>query len=108
MNNFLTILEFSDVKDSPKVRISLPGPLIVGSKVDLNLVVRRKIGPRTEEFRVRGTYYITNFSFEVMNGLTRQLVTVQALGVAPAWKAIKNRHMETRQVPKAKAPPTDI
>lgn len=108
MNTFLTILDFSDVRDSPKVRASLPGPLLLGSIIDLNLTVRRRVGPRSEELKAKGPFQVEAVSFQTKNGLTQQLLTVHAVQVAPSWKAIKNRLLEPRTVPKAKSPRTPI
>lgn len=108
METILSILDFSDVRDSPKVRVSLPGPLLLGSIVELNVLVRRKVGSRSEELRAKGPFKVESVSFQTRNGLTQQLLTVQSTLLAPSWKAVKNRLLEPRSIPKAKAPRTPI
>lgn len=107
MSEFPSILEFSDVKDSPRVRMSLPGPLPLGTRLLLNLVVHRKHGNRTEELKASGEFKVTSSSIDTQ-GPVRQLVSVEAVRVAPAWRAVKNASLPKRKLPPARALPTQV
>lgn len=107
MATFPSIVEFSDVKDSPRVRMTLPGPLPLGTRLLLRTVVRRKNGTRNEELRIEGEFKVVSSSFDV-TGPSRQVIAVEALRVAPTWKAIKNVPTPRRKPPPARAPRTEV
>jgi hypothetical protein len=107
MSHFPSIVEFDDVKDSPKVRMTLPGPLLIGTRLLLNLVVRRKNGSRTEELHVQGEFRVKASAFDA-TGLVRQVVSVEATKIAPTWRSVRNALGMKRKPPPAKAPRTVI
>jgi hypothetical protein len=102
-----TILVFSDLKDSPRVAKSLPDTLRIGDHLVLDLTVRRKNGGRTEELRVNGEFRVTS---SVLDARTtpQRLVSVEALRVAPIWKAVKNPPSWARKMPPARFPRTRV
>lgn len=100
-----SILRFEDLKDSPTVRIELPAPIPLGTKLNLTLALKRKHGGRTEELRVMGEFKVTSVTLD-SSGPLRQIVGVTSTGVAPSWKAVKNV-VAKKPIP-AKAPRTEI
>lgn len=84
-----SIVKFEDLKDSPSVRIELPAPLPLGTRINLCVTLRRRHGGRTEELRVNGEFRVATVSINA-TGAPRQLLTVASTGVAPTWKAVKN------------------
>ena len=107
MSYFPSIVEFADVKDSPRVRMTLPGPLLIGTKLLLNLVVRRKNGQRSEELHVSGEFKVLTSAFDA-RALPRQVVSVGATKVAPVWKSVKNQISPKRKPPPAIFPRTVV
>ena len=103
METFPSIIEFSDVKNSPQVRMALPGPLLLGTRLLFHTYVRRKSGNRTEELRIEGEFKVLSSSFDV-TGPLKQRVTVEAVRLAPSWKAVKNAPVLLRKPPPARAP----
>lgn len=104
-----TILTLGDVKHTPKVMKLLPSPLRNGDQLHLQFTVRKKTGPRTEELVVNGTFRVTQVSFDTTRGpQPRQLLTVEAVGVSPVWKAVKTLPSWQRKLPPARAPRTII
>jgi len=85
-----SIVLFSDVKDSPSVRMELPAIMPLGERVKLKLTLRRKNGPRTEELRVDGEYRVIETSLDATYAPPKQIVKLEATKVAPAWKAVRN------------------
>ena len=94
-----SLVIFTEVKDTPSVHMSLPGTLFVGSKLRLRFTLRRRNGPRTEELRVEGEYRITEASVDATKALPKQLLRVEALGVAPVWRAVRNPSALQRMLP---------
>jgi len=84
-----SIVKFEDLKESPSVRIELPAPLPIGTRINLCITLRRKHGGRTEELRVNGEFRVTSVTIDAV-GASRQIVTIASTGVAPTWKAVKN------------------
>ena len=107
MDTFPSIVEFSDVRNSPQVRMALPGPLLLGTKLLFHTCIHRKNGSRTEELQISGEFKVVASSFDVTGSL-RQRVTVEALRLAPKWKAIKSTSNLLRQPPPARAPRTVV
>jgi hypothetical protein len=83
-----SVVELSDVKDSPKLRVNLPSPLLIGSKVTLSCKVQRRRGPRTEELSIQGEFRVVSCVFDVAK--QRQLVSIETTQVAPVWRSIRN------------------
>jgi hypothetical protein len=100
MSSFPSIVEFTDVKDAPRVRMTLPGPLSLGTKILLNLLVRRKNGNRTEELRIQGEFKVLTSAIDA-RGLPRQVVSLEATKVVPVWKSVKTPEPPKRKPPRA-------
>lgn len=83
-----SVVEISDLKDSPKLRVNLPSPLLIGSKLSLICRLHRKRGPRTEELSIQGEFRVVSCVFDVAN--QRQLVSIETTQVAPVWRSIRN------------------
>jgi len=103
-----SILEFSDVKNSPKVNILLPGPLPLGAKLLLEFNLTRKHGTRTEILNVSGEFRVTSSVIDTRQGTPRQLISVEGVRVAPTWRSIKNPSLTKRKLSPAKYPPTEV
>jgi hypothetical protein len=84
-----SIVKFDDVKHSPEMRIDLPSPIPIGSKIRLSFAITRTNNGRTEELRVNGEFQVTTVITDATKGKTLQVVTVSSVGVAPSWVAIK-------------------
>lgn len=85
-----TFLHLDDV-DAPKVHISLP-PLRIGDKVLLAFRLQRKHLGRDEVLTVQGEFRITSVVVDAtQRGGARQIIHVNALGVAPSWQAVKRK-----------------
>jgi hypothetical protein len=84
-----SIVHFEDLKDLPSIRVNLPSPLPIGTRVHFDLTLRRMHGGRTEEARIHGEFKVTSVSIEVL-GSTKQIVSVASTGVSPTWKSIKS------------------
>jgi len=100
MSSFPSIVEFTDVKDSPKVRMTLPGPLLLGTKLLLDLIVRRKNGNRVEELRINGEFKVLTSAIDART-LPRQVVSVEATKVSPVWRSVKTPDPPRRKLPRA-------
>jgi hypothetical protein len=85
-----SVITFEEVKDTPSVRIDLPTSLLVGGRIQLKFILRRRTGPRTEELRVDGEYRVTEVLLDATCAPPKQRIKVVAKGVAPAWKAVRN------------------
>jgi hypothetical protein len=102
-----SIVKFSDVKHSPEIRMDLPSPIPIGSKIKLALKLKRMNKGRTEELRANGDFLVTSVITDLTRGKTKQVVTVSSVGIAPSWVAIKNQP-STRKLAPTKSPPTKV
>lgn len=109
MKDFPSTVEFEDLKDGPSMAISLPSPLLLGTRLNLRFLVRRKNGSRTEELRIDGEYKVTEVTIDA-RAHVKQLVKVAATRVAPSWRAIKNPPTEKRlgKAPTRSSPRTTV
>lgn len=105
MSTFPSTVEFADVKDSPQIKMDLPCPLHLGTKILLDLTVRRKNGSRTEELRIAGEFKVTSSTLDVRS-LPRQIVQVEATKIAPVWRSVKTPTFPKRKPPPAISPRT--
>lgn len=87
--NHPTLLKLDDFQDLAPVRISLPAPLPIGTKLKLRFLVQRKNGGRTEVLNVDGEFKVTAVVVDA-RGYAKQLISVVAVGAAPTWRSIKN------------------
>jgi hypothetical protein len=103
-----SILELADVSGQPKVKLVLPAPLRLGDVLNLNFRLRRQTGGRTEALEVNGRFKVTSVGFDATQGLPRQLLVVEATGVTPIWRAIKNTPPFVRQLSPTHYPRTTV
>lgn len=104
-----SLVVFSEVTDSPTLKMCLPVPLPIGTKLVVCQKVHRRVGPRTEAFSAVGTFRVDNVLVDVRGPVPRQTVFLSALGVVPGWKAVKTPPQpKPRVLPPAKSPPTEI
>lgn len=108
MMDTTTVLTLSDVRDNPKVMKVIVGPLRMGDHIYLKFLLRKKTGNRTEELRVDGEFRVSKVSFDTRGAAQRQLLVVEALGVTPIWKGVKNEPQWKRKMPPAIASRTII
>ena len=87
--NHPSLLKLDDVEDLAPIRISLPAPLHIGSRLKLRFPIQRRNGGRTEVLNVDGEFRVTGVVIDA-RGDAKQLVSVQSVGAAPTWKSIKN------------------
>lgn len=99
-----SIVKFSDVKQSPEIRMDLPLPIPIGSKIKLALMLKRMNKGRTEELRVNGEFQVISVVTDLTRGKTKQVVTISSIGVAPSWVAVKNQTAARKLAPTRSAP----
>lgn len=88
--NRASIVKFADMKQSPEVRMDLPEPIPLGSKIKLAFTLSRVHRGRTEELKVNGDFQVTSVVTDLTRGSTKQVVLVSSVGLAPSWVAIKS------------------
>lgn len=107
--NAPTVVTLGDVKHTPKVMKDLPSPLRMGDHIMLRFMLRRRVGTRTEELHVQGDFRVTAVAFDASRGpFTRQLLTVESVGVTPVWKAVKTVPEPKRRLPPCVSPRTSL
>jgi len=85
-----SVVKFDDVKQSPEMRMDLPSPIPLGSKLRLAFTLTRTNKSRTEELRVQGEFQVTSVTTDLTKGKPVQVVTVSSMGLAPSWVAVKS------------------
>jgi hypothetical protein len=99
-----SIVELADVLGKPKVKMDLPSPMRIGDKVKLRFHLSRQNGGRSEVLDVNGDFQVRGVSFE----MARQCLSVESLGAAPAWRAVKKTLSPVRKLGPARVPPMVI
>ena len=99
-----SVVKFDDVKQSPEVRMALPSPIPIGSKLRLAFTLSRTNKGRTEELRVNGEFQVTSVIIDTTKGKVVQVVTVSATGLAPSWVAVKNQAATKKLAPTHSGP----
>ena len=99
-----TTLIFVDVEGAQK---DLQLPLLrLSDRIKLRLQCQRKNRGRSEVLDISGEFRVTGVELDATRGRLRQVLQVEAVGIAPTWKAVK-KPKETRFGP-AKYPRTPI
>lgn len=98
-----TLLDLSDVTGSPRVKLVLPIPLRIGDRLKLAFKMKRLHNGRTEIMDVQGEYRVQAASLSAEH----QHLSVEAVGKAPAWKAVRKETL-SRKLPPARFPPTTV
>lgn len=98
-----TIVELADVAGRPRVKMALP-PLGLGDRLTLRFCLSRTNGGRSEVLDVRGDFQVRGRRAEGVH----ICLSVESLGVAPAWKAVKKTQGASRKLGPARMPPTPI
>lgn len=101
-----TIVELLDVKDRPRARMSLPGPLRVGDRIKIRLRLQRRKDGRTFQLDLDDEVRVTSVSFDATRSPALQVLAVECIGAVPAWKAVRNP--PTRVLPPTRFPPTKV
>ena len=94
-----TILTLSDLTDAPRVKLVLPS-LRVGDRVKLAFRLRRQNGGRSEVLDVGGEFRVSSVTLSV----DHQAVSVESVGKAPAWRAVRKEAVLQRVLPPACSP----
>ena len=97
-----TILTLADLSDAPKVKLTLPVPLRAGDRLKLGFRLRRQNVGRSEVLDVNGEFRVAS----VILSAEQQLVSVESVGKAPAWRAVRKDTGWKRPLPPARFPPT--
>lgn len=105
MTQIPSVVSFSDVKDSPKLRMSFPALLPIGYHIKISTVARRKNGHRSEEMKIEGEFRVVSSSLDT-RGDVKQEVLLESLQVVPVWRSVKKA--PPRNLPKTKSPRTPI
>lgn len=103
--NQASIVKFDDVKQSPEVRMDLPSPIPLGSKLKLAFTLSRMNKGRSEELKVSGEFRVTSVITDLTRGKSKQVVTVSSVGLAPSWVAVKT---PTKKLAPTKSGPTKV
>lgn len=104
--NLASIVVLGDVAGAPKVKLDLPSPLRLGDRLQLHFRIKRSNGNRVELLEVDGEFRVSSLRFEA--GTNRQHLDVEAIGKAPAWRALKRTQEFKRVIPPARFPPRTI
>ena len=96
-----SVVELVDVPGA-KAKLMLPVPLRVGDKINLLFRLQRQHNGRSEVLDVTGDFRVSS----VQHTATHQLLQVESLGKAPAWRAVKKQ--AARQLGPATFPPTKV
>jgi hypothetical protein len=104
----LSVLKIADVSGEPKVKLDLPGPLRNGDLVALKFRLERKNGGRYEVLDVNGRFRVTAVGFDASLAPHKQLLSVEAADVAPAWVAVKKPATVPRRLSPAVSPRTPV
>jgi hypothetical protein len=84
-----TLLKISAVKGEPKVYIDLPGLLRIGDSVALRFTLSRNTMGRTEVLEVNGRFRVESVGVDAQCWPHRQVVSVDPIGGAPSWRAVR-------------------
>ncbi len=103
-----TVVELADVSGKPKVKLELPSPLRIGDTINLSFRLRRQNGGRTEALDVIGKFKVASVSFDATSGVGRQLLSIEATGASPSWKAVKKVEPFQRQLSPTHFPRTTV
>jgi hypothetical protein len=87
--NHPSLLKLEDMEDLAPIRISLPAPLPIGSRLKLQFTLHRRNGGRTEELQVNGEFKVTEVTIDA-RGDAKQVVSVSSTGIVPTWRSVKN------------------
>ena len=105
--NTSSLVIFDDVKQSPQIRVELPTPTHIGTRIKLSCNIRRVNKGRTEEFHADGEFKVTSVMVDTSKGTSRQIVTVcSSKAVSPTWVAVKNQ--PPRKLAPARQAPTKV
>ena len=103
-----SVVVLEDLKDNPRVFKDLPSPLRIGDHVFLQFLLRKRVGPHTEELHVDGEFKITGIKIDARGSIPRQHLLVASTGVAPMWKRVKQAASKARTLPPARSPRTEV
>lgn len=92
-----TILELSDVKNRPKVRLDLPFPLRIGDRIAVSFCLQERFNGRLNLLEVQGELRVTSVSFDATGGLIQRISVESADGQPFVWKSVKSPQ-EQKQV----------
>jgi|SRR6478609_3650174 len=104
----LSVLKIDDVHGEPKVRLELPSLLRKGDPIALRFRLERANGGRHEVLNVNGRFRVTAVGLDASFTPHRQLLTVEALEVAPIWVAVKKSSTVPRRLAPAVSPRTPV
>ena len=97
-----TVLTLADLSDSPRVKIGLPVPLRTGDRIRLAFKLKRKNNGRSEVLDVSGEFRVT----QAVLSLEAQTLSVESVGKAPTWRAVRKDVSSRRELPPAIFPRT--
>jgi hypothetical protein len=100
----VSILTLSDLSDRLKVKLMLPVPLRAGDRLKLGFRLKRQHGGRLEVLAVEGEYRVAS----VLLSAEHQAVSVESVGKAPAWRAIRKEPVSPRSLSPARFAPTVV
>jgi len=104
----LTLLEISDVKGTPRVKLDLPEVASVGTRIRLRFRLNRTSNGRSEVLRVDGQFKVEALGIDGGVVPRRQVISVTSVGVTPVWRSIKKDPHCSRVLPPAKSLRTKV
>lgn len=99
-----SLLELTEVPGCPKAKLTLPVPLRAGDRLKLAFKLKRMNGSRLEVLDVAGEFRVASV------GITpeHQSLSVESVGKAPAWKAVRREAPHQRVLPPARFDRTTV
>lgn len=97
-----TVITLADLSDAPKAKLCLPVPLRAGDRLRFSFRLKRQHNGRSEVLDVAGEYRVS----QVVLTAEHQLLSVESVGKAPAWRAVRKDVSSRRELPPAIFPPT--
>lgn len=98
-----SLLVLSEVA-APQVKLDLPR-VRVGDHLNLQFRLERQQNGRSEVLDVQGEFRVTKVVLQVDG---RQVVHVDAIGKAPAWRAVRKKKLPVRKLGPTRYPRTIV
>lgn len=106
--NLPTFVELTEVTGHPRFKKDLPVPMRIGERLRLAFKLTRRNGGRTEILEVNGEFRVSQVGTDAVDGASRQILAVEAVGKVPTWKAVKAPPAQGRRLGPTRFPRTPV